>query len=61
MKAIFRHTQQFMQDDDGGTAVEYALLAAVISTGIVCALTDLASAISAVFTKVCAKLAAAIV
>lgn len=37
MKALWKHTQQFLRDEEGVTAIEYALIAALIAVVIILA------------------------
>ncbi len=43
---------QFIQDEEGATSIEYALIAAIVSVGIITALTVFAEALSSVFNRV---------
>lgn len=49
MKNLFA---RFLKDESGATAIEYGLIAALISVGIITAATTLGTSISATFTKV---------
>jgi pilus assembly protein Flp/PilA len=42
----------FASDESGTTAIEYALLATIITVGIIVALTTIGSTLSTTFTKV---------
>jgi len=46
------------QDEDGATAIEYGLLAALISVAIILAVTTLGGTLNSVFTDVNTKIAA---
>ena len=46
----------FVADESGATAIEYALLASLISVAIITAATTLGSNINATFNKVSAQL-----
>ena len=50
---------RFLKDESGATAIEYALLAALIGVGIVAAATAVGTKITALFTYVGTKLDAA--
>ena len=47
---------RFLEDESGATAIEYALLAALIGVGIVAAATTLGQNISTLFTDIGSKL-----
>ena len=44
--------QNFFRNEEGATAVEYGLLAALIAAAIIAAVTLLGGNVSAIFTKV---------
>lgn len=44
--------KRFLNDESGATAIEYGLIAALISIGIITAATTIGTDIKAVFTKV---------
>jgi pilus assembly protein Flp/PilA len=48
--------KNFIQEDDGVTAIEYALIAALIAGVIVVAVTSLGTNITAVFTTLAGKI-----
>jgi pilus assembly protein Flp/PilA len=50
--------QNFLRDEEGAAAIEYALLAGLIACGIIAAATTLASNLSTFFTAVGTKLVA---
>jgi pilus assembly protein Flp/PilA len=50
---------RFLQDDSGATAIEYGLIAALISVVIITALTAVGTKLTTVFTTISTKLAAA--
>ncbi len=56
MKAIFK---RFRKNEDGATAIEYGLIAALIAVVIIGALTTLGGGISGTFDKVSKELGAA--
>ncbi len=43
---------RFIEDDSGATAIEYGLIAALISVAIIVAITALGTELSAVFTNI---------
>jgi pilus assembly protein Flp/PilA len=55
MKLIAR----FVNDEDGATAIEYGLIAALIAVGIIAAATSLGGGLNKVFGTVSTKLNAA--
>ncbi len=55
MKAVI----QFVREEDGATALEYGLLAALIAASIVGAVTSLGTQVSTTFADITAKMAAA--
>ena len=48
--------KQFMKDEDGATAIEYGLIAALISVAAIGAMTTLGSSLDTLFTTVSGKL-----
>lgn len=48
---------RFMKDEEGATAIEYGLIAALIAVVIIAALTALGGNLTGVFTKVSGSLA----
>lgn len=51
---------RFLKDESGATAIEYGLIAALISVGIVAGVTSMGSSLQSVFTKLGGKLDAAV-
>ena len=47
-----RNLIRFMKDEDGATAIEYGLIAALVSVVIITALTLLGGNLSTTFTKI---------
>ena len=60
MKTIFTAIQAFVADEDGVTAIEYGLIAALVGVAMAGAATTLGTEISATFNAVVNKLKAAI-
>ncbi|MCF7645760.1 Flp family type IVb pilin [Bacillus subtilis] len=56
MKAIFK---RFRKNEDGATAIEYGLIAALIAVGIMVALTTLGTDLSDLFGRISGKLTGA--
>ena len=50
---------RFMNDESGATAIEYALIAAVVGVGIIAALGTLAGSISSTFNTIGTKMTTA--
>ena len=59
MKTIFAAVQAFVADEDGVTAIEYGLIAALVGVGMTVAASALGDEISETFDAVVAKLSAA--
>ena len=51
--------KRFLKEDDGATAIEYGLIAALISIGIITAATTLGSKISETFDYISTQLTSA--
>ncbi len=49
---------QFVKDESGATAIEYGLIAALVSIAAIAALTTLGTQLSAIFTQVATALGA---
>lgn len=60
MKTISTAVQAFFADEDGVTAIEYALIAALVGVGIAVAARGLGSGISSAFNNITARLTAAL-
>jgi pilus assembly protein Flp/PilA len=52
MEASMTFFSRFMKDESGATAIEYGLIAALISVAIITAVTTLGTNLSGTFTKV---------
>jgi pilus assembly protein Flp/PilA len=52
MKTLIR----FLKDDSGATAIEYGLIAALISIGIIAAATTMGNGLSGLFNSIGSKL-----
>jgi len=50
------HLWLFLKDEEGASAIEYALIAGLVAVAIVVALTALGTDISALFTNISSKL-----
>ncbi len=51
--------KKFLRDDSGATAIEYGLIAGIVSVGIIAALTSLKGSLNATFTKINTQLGSA--
>jgi pilus assembly protein Flp/PilA len=60
MKTIFTAVRDFLVDEDAVTAIEYALIAALVGVGVAVAAKALGEGVSAAFDNLVARLAAAI-
>jgi pilus assembly protein Flp/PilA len=52
MKNLIAKTSRFIRDEDGITAIEYALLGSLIALAIVTAVTNLGTTLSGIFTRI---------
>jgi pilus assembly protein Flp/PilA len=57
---VIRFIGQFAQSDEGVTAIEYGLIAALIAVAIIISVTLVGSQLAAVFTSIAGSLSAAI-
>lgn len=60
MNKLIQSAKQFMSDEEGVTAIEYGLIAALIAVAIITATQLVGTNLTAVFNDVATKLAAAI-
>jgi len=60
MKTIFTVVHAFLVDEEGVTAIEYALIAAVVGVGVAVAASALGDGISDAFDNIVARLADAV-
>lgn len=58
MKTLLTKIQNFVQDEEGATAVEYGLLVSLIAVAIIVAVTTLGGNLAAMFTGVAGKITA---
>lgn len=56
MKNVFLRAKQFMQEEDGVTAIEYGLIAALIAVVIIASVKLVGTNLDAIFAKVAAAL-----
>ena len=52
MKKLISGIQRFLRDEEGATAIEYGLIAALIAVVIIAAVTLIGTNLNKVFTKV---------
>ncbi len=52
--------KKFVKDDSGATAIEYGLIAALVSVAAITALTSMGSSLSSMFGKVSSELSKAV-
>jgi pilus assembly protein Flp/PilA len=53
---MLQHISNFCRDEEGTTAIEYSLIAALVSVAAITALTQLGTNLNAMFTSVADKL-----
>ena len=56
---MLNHIEQFVRDEEGATALEYGLLAALIAAAIVGAVTSLGNTVSTTFQSIADEMSAA--
>lgn len=56
MKALIARTARFVRDEDGVTAIEYGLIAALIALVIIGAVTTLGKNLNSVFTTLASSI-----
>ena len=55
-----KHIKQFLHDEDGATAIEYGLIAALVAVAAVTALTGLGNQLDVAFTSIATTIGAAV-
>ncbi|MCU9953557.1 Flp family type IVb pilin [Burkholderia sp. MS455] len=60
MSKLIQQVSRFVRDEDGVTAIEYGLIAALIAVGIIVAVTAVGTELKDVFTTIAADLTAAV-
>lgn len=60
MSKFIQQASRFVRDEDGVTAIEYGLIAALIAVGIIVAVTAVGTELKTVFTTIAADLTAAV-
>ena len=53
---LLKLTQKFLREEDGVTAIEYGLIAALIAVVIITAVTNVGVALSGIFTTIAGAL-----
>lgn len=56
MKQLFSATRRFLRDEQGVTAIEYGLIAALIAVAVIVTVTAVGNQLSGVFSNICEKL-----
>lgn len=56
MKNLYLATRKFLRDEEGVTAIEYGLIAALIAVAVIITVTLLGNKLDAVFQSICTKL-----
>jgi len=56
MQDYFQKTMAFIRDEEGASAIEYALLVGLIAVAIVAAVTALGTKVAGTFTSITGKL-----
>jgi len=56
MKKFFNQARSFCREEEGASAIEYALLVGLIAVAIVAAVTALGTKVSGTFTSITGKL-----
>lgn len=59
MRKFFGFTRKLSKNDDGATAIEYGLLAALIAVALITFMTTMSGSLSGTFTRVSEELEAA--
>lgn len=58
MERFIQATQQFVNDEEGVTAIEYGLIAALIAVAIILAVTAVGTNLNKIFTYIAGQLTA---
>lgn len=56
MKNLMNNMKSFMQDEEGVTAIEYGLIAALIAVVIIASVTSVGTKLTALFTDIASHL-----
>lgn len=60
MNAIATHIKSFIRDEQGVTAIEYGLIAALIAVTIIVTVTSVGTSLKSVFSTIATDLSAAV-
>ncbi|AIO43094.1 MULTISPECIES: Flp family type IVb pilin [Burkholderia] len=60
MSKLIQQASRFVRDEDGVTAIEYGLIAALIAVGIILALSTIGKDLKTVFSTIAADLDSAV-
>ena len=61
MKQLFNATRKFLRDEEGVTAIEYALIASLIAIAVITTVTLVGTQLNVVFQKICTALKGSVV
>lgn len=56
MKKIFQVTREFLQDEEGVTVIEYALIAALIAVAVIVIVGLVGQQVGSAFSRICSAL-----
>ncbi|MGE5469739.1 MAG: Flp family type IVb pilin [Bacteroidota bacterium] len=56
MKNLISNMQQFVQDEDGVTAIEYGLIASLIGVAIIVTVTGVGTSLNGIFSYISSQL-----
>jgi pilus assembly protein Flp/PilA len=56
MKNIARSTRTFLRNEEGVTAIEYGLIAALIAVAVIAVVTSIGTKLNTAFQSICTKL-----
>jgi len=57
---MLKHVTYFCRDEEGATAIEYGLIAALVSVAAITALTQMGNSLNEMFTRVSTTLSGAV-
>ena len=57
---MLKHVTSFFRDEEGATAIEYGLIAALVSVAAITALGNMGNSLEAMFTRVSNELSTAV-
>ena len=56
MKNLMNNVKRFLREEEGVTAIEYGLIAALIAVGIIASVTSVGTQLKAIFTSIATAL-----